>query len=89
MAIPSYDPMWIQCSDHWPQADLPVLWQPFSDGPNVPPQFIAPMNALPDPKPQHWSWRPTGIYRTLAWENGYVKWAGLAPDRFPESEPTQ
>lgn len=73
MSIPQCDPMWIRCSEHWPQEDLPVLWQPYSDGPNVPPQFVACMDTLPDPKPQAWRWRPTGIYRELAWENVYLR----------------
>lgn len=77
MSVPSYDPMLIPCSKHWPQGDLPVLWQPHSEGPNVPAQFIACMDDLPDPKPQSWRWRPTGIYRELAWENGYLKHCGL------------
>lgn len=80
MSVPSYDDMWIRCSDHWPQSDLPVLWQPFSDGPNLPQQFVACMDSIEAMKgalPQHWRWRPTGIYREMAWENGYLKFCGL------------
>lgn len=76
MSIPSYDTMWIRCSEHWPQADLPVLWQPFNEGPDIPPQYIACMDDLPNAA-QTWRWRPTGIYREMAWENGYLKFCGL------------
>ena len=76
MSLPLYDPRWIPCSEHWPQGDLPVLWQPYSDGPNVPPQFIESMDSANthDHVTQSWMWRPTGIYREFAWENGYLRW---------------
>jgi hypothetical protein len=77
--VPSYERGWIKCTEHWPERELPVLWKPYSDGPNIPQQFIATMNEAFREQPMHhglpqtWSWRPTGIYREYAWENGYLK----------------
>lgn len=83
MHVPCYDPMWISCARAWPQEDLPMLWQPFSEGPNVPSQFVATMRDafknLPvgHALPQTWKWRPTGIYREFAWESMYMQHCGL------------
>lgn len=76
MSKPSYDRGWISCHNHWPQSDLPVLWKPFDDGPNVPSQFVSKMLDidLTGQELMDWSWMPTGIYRELAWENGYVRY---------------
>jgi hypothetical protein len=80
---PMHDPTWIPCSKHEPQEDLPVRWQPHDDGPNVQPQFIAARRDIAiDPlvMRSRWWWMPTGIYRTLAWENTYARLIGDDPN---------